>query len=126
MDVLDLAQKVLLPAATLVAGLVGAVLRFSQRLAQVEERLAKHTATEAHDATWKREAAELASTCREIQDEVGTLRDEINHVRHSATDYAKDAELARFMMEQHERWEQINRSLGIIEGSLRKLPTPRR
>lgn len=104
---LDLLQRVGIPVLSLVAGWLGAAYRIHN---QIEKRI----------ATTERELVSLKAGCREELDELASRLSSMDHsvgrLNDSSHDFAKDAELAQFVMEQNDRWQRIQRTLGRIEG----------
>lgn len=63
---------------------------------------------------------EINSHRGELEEMLQDIRSTIRSVEDSSHDFAKEAALAQFMSQQQERWEKVQRTLGQIEGFLRR------
>jgi hypothetical protein len=104
-----LGEHVLVPALSGTAGVVGgyllAALKFGERIGKLETRVADdEKALEAHKTDSEGRHDELK---QEFQRRVD---------RETHTDLAAAAEEAKLLQEDRERWEQVHRTLGRIEG----------
>lgn len=121
-------EDILKPVATAVAGIAAGWLGTVARVgSQVKLLGARVTAVEQGITTaanaWAQalvaHKADIARDLQSIKDDVLEMKDAIEEFRKSSTDFAKDAELAKFIMEQGARWERIQHAIGRIEGWLR-------
>lgn len=122
-SLLDILEKVSGPIAGAVTGLAGSLLGLKARMERVEKKVARHgSALEGHAtliANLDEEMTEkFARLHKDLSDYQQRQSDFASNIRDSNMDFAKDAELGNFMSEQQERWEQIQRTLGQIEGYL--------
>lgn len=63
---------------------------------------------------------EIDSHRDDLETMIREVRANIRTVEDSSHDFAKEAALAQFMSQQAQRWEQIQRTLGRIEGFLKR------
>lgn len=122
-----LLEKGLAPALTAVGGWAGATLNFKKRLDELEKKV---EAKEKEAEKFREETGKLIAQHREeleeiierlfeqLKDEIAILKEKLERLRDSSTDYAKDAEVAIFISETQTQWQKINRTLGQIEGML--------
>jgi hypothetical protein len=116
MDAADIALKVAVPVLGLVGGWVGAAVRIRTRLKGLEQK---------YSALRKGFMLEFDTHRDGIQDDLDRLSNELRAIsdhldkfRDSQVDFAREAALAQFIMQQQERWEAVQRTLGRIEGVL--------
>lgn len=57
-------------------------------------------------------------TVRGLKSEVKELREMLDRVRDSSTDFAKEAELAKVMMEMNDRFQKIQNAIGQLQGMI--------
>lgn len=55
---------------------------------------------------------------RELRNDLKELREKIDRTRESSSDFAKEAELAKVVMEMNGRFETIIRAIGKLEGTM--------
>lgn len=109
---LEILSTVSGPLAGAVTGLAGSMLGLKTRMEKVEKRVARQSsALEGHGLLISKLAEDLTDYQQRQSDFATNMRD-------SSMDFANSTELANFMSEQQERWEQIQRTLGQIEGYL--------
>jgi hypothetical protein len=127
LDLVSIAEKLGVPALTLAGGWVSAVLGFSARLKAAEAKIKEIDEERAHRgrdaeeerARLRKEVADLLAAFKvEIKQQIDELDHGYDELRTSAHDYAKDAELARFVVEVREQWGRMERAVGRIEGAL--------
>jgi uncharacterized protein YPO0396 len=124
-------EKVAAPALTAVGGFVGAALRFQRRLKTIEDDFEAFRTKVVGDlesarTSWR---GDLADHKAELEEKICELRQKLERIedglhkfqKESTFDFAKDAELVKFIEEQHREWKQMQRTLGQIEGMLRTM-----
>ena len=130
MDLATIAEKFAAPVLTGVTGFVGAALNFKRRIDDLEKEF------KAHQDTVKTELANLKSAWRlEIDDLKEELTAKIKELtaelkdldntfekfcRASNADFANADEMRAFIEEQGRQWQQIQRTLGQIEGLMER------
>lgn len=137
-DSWDLVEKIGLPVAGLIGGWIGAALRIETRVRTLIESVKqlKEDEKKNREETKQGLRLELVHFHDQMEEKISNIRREISghkseldRMRDTSHDYAKDATLANFMSENNERWERTERSLGTLEGMLNTLlplPRPRR
>lgn len=93
----------------------------SDHKTQIESRFAR---VETDITAKQRELKEaLEEKHKELKDQIKELEDQMNKwQRESAHSFASDHELNAFIAEEQRQWQAIQRTLGQIEGMLKKLP----
>ncbi len=131
-DVVDLLTKIGIPIIAAASGWIGAAVKLAGRLSAIETHIATHIGIDHAQiaATYKQDVNDIRA---DMLEKIAECREEIEHLeqvtdkfRASATDYAKDARLAEFIVDQHKKWESINRTLGLIEGAIQRFPMVRK
>ena len=61
---------------------------------------------------------DLDGSIRELKSDIEKVRDKVERIRDSSSDFAKEAELAKFVFEVNDRFEKIVRAIGNLEGTL--------
>jgi septal ring factor EnvC (AmiA/AmiB activator) len=123
-DLLGLLEKFGEPAAGALAGWLGKSITLSKRVESIEKKVED----ELSDVQTRVEALEKrinASVARdELERNLRSLRSEVKAVerrlRESESLFAKDSEFTKFVTEENERWQRMERALGKIEGLLER------
>lgn len=118
MDWIDAAAKVGLPALGLIGGWLGAALKTGKRVSDLE-------------AAVKKQKEDSENEIERLRKELGERKTDVDKMRESSHDFAKEAAFAKFIAENSLRWEEMQRSLGQLEGLLQgyqpqESPTERR
>lgn len=129
-------EKFGIPAASSIGGWLGRAMTLAKKLETLEK------STEAMNKQVMEDMAECNRRCEELEKRFATslatimsrteiergireLRQELRKMesrfRTTTGEFAKDAELSRFMTEEGDRWQKIERTMGQIEGTLRAL-----
>jgi len=82
---------------------------------------ARRKATEDDESTKAHLLAEIAKLRKEIDDDLDELVKAQKSMRDSSNDFAKDAELAKFIENVNERWFRMERTIGKIEGIVERM-----
>ena len=109
----DTLKTYLVPLGGVVGGFLAGFVRVQERFLTAEHRL---------DAVEAKQATSLLA----MQTELTSLKAQLNEMREkverearaSLTSYASAALMAELQKEQEDRWREINRTLGKIEGIL--------
>lgn len=117
-------KDVVLPVGAAIASVFVAALRFASRLTKIETDFA---ALKVHfentQKSWKLDLESFESDyearMKDLKQETKETDGRLSRFRESSTDFAKEAELAKFIEEQQRQWQAIQRTLGQIEGSLK-------
>lgn len=96
-------------AASLVLGWFAQAKANGRKIDQVVSRIA---VLEVQHAT---EARQLREIVEELKTKLAALDE---NVRDSSHDFADQAELAEYINGEYQRWNEINRTLGQIQGAL--------
>jgi valyl-tRNA synthetase len=132
-------EKFGIPAAGGIAGWLGKAMTLARKVDALE-KAQEAAAKTLLEASKEHAAALVAANKRcevleqrvagfiareEIERAIKELRQEIRRVearlRNSTSEFAKDAELSKFMSEESDRWHKIERTLGQIEGTLKSM-----
>lgn len=137
MDALTIAKDLVIPALSMMGSAAAAFVGYRHRVDGIEKKQLLHE-EEVHkredrytkDAlkreddlkrgfqleivTLKDALARLEAAIHELKQDTGRLRD-------SSADFAKDAELSRYITEENRKWNEIQRLLGQIEGRLERM-----
>lgn len=94
------------------------------RRLEIVERLELAQALKDHEDALSSLSAgmrlEIQSHRHDLEELIAEVRSSIRSVEDSSHDFAKEAALAQFMSQQATRWEQIQRTLGRIEGLMER------
>ncbi len=124
MDAIEVVERIAAPVLTAVGAFIGAAFRFTKRITDVETKF------ESAQKSWREEMDghqdEVFAKIKVLEAQLKEYENSFDTFRDSSHDFAKDSELARFIMEQHEQWQTIQRTLGYIEGLLKKSSSPPR
>ena len=130
MDWSRVMETVIGPVAGAATGLVTSLFGLKVRMDQVEREsqrvgpvVAAFEAQKLLHLHLASEVDELRVALQEYQERQDFERRD-KSIRDTNADYAKDAELSNFVSEQQERWQQIQRTLGHLEGYLGLSPMP--
>lgn len=120
LETLKTAKDFLLPVIGAVAGFIATSYAVRTRVKNLEKNLATtkkgwRLELETLKGDLEKEQEELKKKLREIEDKFHNLQRE-------SSSFASDEELSRFIEDQQRQWQAIQRTLGQIEGMLRKLP----
>lgn len=132
MDFGSALEKVVVPGLAGLAGLVGSALGFKHRLATLErdfERY-KETIKEELETLKKAWRMELDDHKDDITDKIVELKKGLAEIednfekfaRASHHDFARDEEFTKFVEEVNKQWQQVQRTLGQIEGLIQTRP----
>lgn len=132
MDLLSAAKDFGIPALGAVAGFVVTSFGVRTEVKQLRGRvasLAKNWKIDfdnhKEDAKTRREEheEELEAKYQELKKQLKELEDNLHRwQRESSHSFASDSELTNFIQDQQRQWQAIQRTLGQIEGMLKKLP----
>lgn len=130
MDLATLAEKLAAPVLTGVTGFVGAALNFKRRIDELEKDFKRHQEAIKEELThlksaWRMEIDdlkdELTAKIKELTAELKELDDTFERFcRASNADFANADEMRAFIEEQGRQWQQIQRTLGQIEGLMER------
>lgn len=138
-------ERLILPALTAVGGWVSSLARYSSRLSSVEDDVkslegtkgdhesrlhvleTKHASVEddirVHRQMSEQDHAELQAFVDKKIDELharmSEFEENFNRFKDNSSSFAKDDVLMRFIEEQQRQWQQIQRTLGQIEGVIK-------
>jgi chromosome segregation ATPase len=129
-DLATLAEKLAAPVLTGVTGFVGAALNFKRRIDELEKDFKRHQEAIKEELThlksaWRMEIDdlkdELTAKIKELTAELKELDDTFERFcRASNADFANADEMRAFIEEQGRQWQQIQRTLGQIEGLMER------
>ncbi len=132
MDLLLLLKNYGLPVAGAVSGFVATSYAVRTRVKNLERivtslkkgwRLEIDQFKTDQAARAKDFREELEKKHNEYKQKLERLETEFNvFQRNSASSFATDEELSAFIQEQQNEWKRIQRTLGQIEGAMKKLP----
>jgi len=130
MDLGTIAEKFAVPVFTGVTGFVGAALNFKRRIELLEESVKKHQDTLKEElanlkSAWRLEIDDLKEDLQEKLKELTRELKELDATFHrfcraSNVDFADANEMKDFIEEQGRQWQQIQRTLGQIEGLMER------
>lgn len=132
MDALSAAKDFGLPLAGAIAGFIATSYAVRSDVKQLKSRVATLVKgwrlefdTHKEDAKTRREEheEELEAKYKELKDRLKELEENFHQwQRESSHSFASDSELTNFIQDQQRQWREIQRTLGQIEGMLKKLP----
>jgi hypothetical protein len=114
---LEFILKVCLPGLAIVGGWIWTAAKLYYSLQTLTDKVAsiekgrKELRDELRD--------DIDRKVRELESKLEDYESRFDDIRQSATDFAKDAELADFIVESARKWEEIQRVLGQLEGLLK-------
>lgn len=122
MDLLAVAEHIILPALGLLGGWTGAAFRFHHRLDELNKKDEERTKeiallrAEMRDgfATARDARAEMTAHFAELEN----ISDLVNEMRKSSQDFAKDAELGKMVSDFNAAILKIERAIGQLEGTV--------
>lgn len=117
MDGWDIVRFIGLPVLGLVGGWIGAAARIAHKVRELEAALPILKSGLKLEVDGHKDSMGLLVA--DLRRDLEKLERDIDRFRDSSSDYAKDAELAKFMMEVNDRWQQMQRTLGEIIGEMR-------
>jgi gas vesicle protein len=121
-----------LPLLGAVAGFVATSYAVRTEVKQLKQRVSalakgwKLEFEELKDETEKKNTEyekDLEKKYKELKDQLKEMEDNFHRwQRESSHSFASDSELTNFIQDQQRQWREIQRTLGQIEGMLKKLP----
>ena len=131
MDWWALAKDLGIPAVGGLVGYLSSAKLAAHRLKTVEDDLKEYRTLQKVELESIKKALkfDLEAHKGEVQDKLKELKNQIDELedvvesfqRASNHEFAKDAELNKFIEEQQRLWQSIQRTLGQIEGMMGKL-----
>ena len=129
MDIGIVIEKFGLPAASAISAWVGRAMTLAKKIETMEkatETMNKQLLADLAECNERCEELErrvaLTMTRVEIEKSIRDLRQEVRRMesrfRTTTGEFAKDAELSRFITEESERWQKMAAMVGKIEGIL--------
>jgi hypothetical protein len=130
-------EKLAIGGISGIVAFLGAGLRFYLRIQKLETEIKEYKKAEVVKRLELLERLELTkwlentkaalqlevqSHKHDLEDMIREIRQSIRSVEDSSHDYAKEAALAQFMQQQQDRWEKVQRTLGQIEGLMKRMP----
>jgi chromosome segregation ATPase len=132
LDLLTAAKDFGLPVLGAVAGFVATSYAVRTEVKQLKSRVATLTKgwrlefdNHKEDARTRREEheEELEKKYEDLKKQLKELEENLHRwQRESSHSFASDSELTNFIQDQQRQWREIQRTLGQIEGMLKKLP----
>lgn len=125
MEWTHVAKDIVIPIGSATVAVLVTAFRLASRFTTLESGFAglKKTFEDTQKA-WKLDLdtfeGEVEEKIKELRRELEQTEDRLARFRDSSTDFAKEAELARFIEEQQRSWKEIQRTLGQIEGALKR------
>ena len=120
LDLLEIGKNFGLPVAGAIAGWIFTSMKVKDRLRKVEQGLT------ALRKGWRLELdnteAETQEKFEELRLQLKELQEKFHSWQRQSSSFATDEELARFIKEQQDQWQAIQRTLGQIEGMVKRLP----
>ena len=118
LELVDLLKFVAPPIVAVVGGWLGSAWRMGSRVRKVEGKTKLLDAKiEALKAGFRLEIDTLKNDdIEELDQDLKKLTEALGRIRASQSDYTKEAAFAQFMIQEHERWERVQRTLGRMEG----------
>lgn len=127
----QVAEKAIAPVVTGVGGFIGAALNFKRRLEDIEKDFTKYKDAVKEEfenlkKAWRLEMdslkEELQGKLKELDTELKELDDSFTRFqRASNADFADAEEMRHFIEGQQRQWQQIQRTLGQIEGLMERV-----
>jgi Tfp pilus assembly protein PilO len=109
-----------LPVAGAVAGWVFTSMKVKDRVRKLEQGLvALRKGWRLELDSHKEEATAMAEA---LKKELKELEEKLETFQRESKSFASDEEMNRFIEETQRQWQQIQRTLGQIEGWMKKLP----
>ena len=130
MDALSAFTAIGVPLIATFVGGAGSYFGFKYKMAELERRVQhleeKHLPALATALAAAEKALEVADgeLAKKVEDLAKELRDFMKEFRESKLDFADESKLATFMLEQNKQWLQMQRTLGQIEGILKRSHPP--
>lgn len=124
MEWTHLAKDIVIPIGSAAVAVLVTVFRLASRFTTLESGYAGlKKQFEDTQKAWKLDLetfeGEIEEQIKELKRELEQTEDRLARFRDSSTDFAKEAELAKFIEEQQRSWKEIQRTLGQIEGALK-------
>lgn len=119
-EALKEAKDFVIPIAGAVAGFIATSYAVRTRVKNLEKNLA--TTKKGWRLELETLKGDLDKDLEEYKKKLRELEEKLHNVQRESSSFASDEELSRFIEDQQRQWQAIQRTLGQIEGMLRKLP----
>lgn len=120
LDLLEIGKNFGLPVAGAIAGWIFTSMKVKDRIRKVEQGLT------ALRKGWRLELDSMESDTEEklneLKKQLKELQDSFHAWQRQSSSFASDEELNQFIKEQQDQWQAIQRTLGQIEGMVKRLP----
>lgn len=132
MDLLTAFTAIGVPLIATFVGGAGSYFGFKYKVTELERRVGELEKTHlpAMAAALKKAEEDLEIADTKLAEKVDELAKEVRsfmqEFRDSKVDFADESKLAAFMAEQSQQWIQLSRTLGQIEGILKRSAHPPR
>lgn len=126
MDALAIAKDLVIPALSVMGSVAAAFASYRHRMDALEKEQARHIQDtgkllESLKSGFRLEMENLKAEITRVERDLSELRRSTENFKDSSADFAKDAELSRYIVEENRKWNEMQRLLGQIEGQLARL-----
>lgn len=126
MDALAVAKDLVIPALSVMGSVAAAFASYRHRMDALEKEQTRYLQDtekrlESLKQGFRLEMEGLKAEIARVEKDLEGLRRNTENLKDSSADFAKDAELSRYITEENRKWNEMQRLLGQIEGQLARL-----